>query len=185
MVRPAPHSARAQDPRGNGRSDRPTDPAAYADDEFIADAIAVLDANDVTQAVVVALCQGAGVSLVLAATPSGRVVAVVAINPALNLAPPHAHRAPGGFDNEPVGDTGWELENRHHWLHDWDRYTEFFFDEILPEAHSTKQHEDCVGWAAATTAETLIAYREQPWRPHHRSPTPPRTSAVECAARCW
>ena len=39
------HTVLAFDPRGNGRSDRPTDPAAYADDEFIADAIAVLDAN--------------------------------------------------------------------------------------------------------------------------------------------
>src|SRR6476660_2893139 len=32
------------DGRGNGQSDRPADPAAYADREFAADAVAVLDA---------------------------------------------------------------------------------------------------------------------------------------------
>jgi pimeloyl-ACP methyl ester carboxylesterase len=30
--------------RGNGRADRPTDAAAYRDEEFVADAVAVLDA---------------------------------------------------------------------------------------------------------------------------------------------
>ena len=32
------------DPRGNGRSDRPQSAAAYADAEFVADTIAVMDA---------------------------------------------------------------------------------------------------------------------------------------------
>src|SRR6516162_8555605 len=41
------------DARGTGRSDRPEDPAAYADDEIVADAVAVLDACGVAQAVVV------------------------------------------------------------------------------------------------------------------------------------
>jgi hypothetical protein len=39
------------DPRGNGRSDRPQTPAAYADTEFVADTIAVMDAAGVDQAV--------------------------------------------------------------------------------------------------------------------------------------
>src|SRR6516165_3142591 len=41
------------DPRGNGRSDRPPAAAAYADTEFVADTIAVMDACDVERAVVV------------------------------------------------------------------------------------------------------------------------------------
>ena len=32
------------DPRGNGRSDRPREPAAYAEIEFVADTVAVMDA---------------------------------------------------------------------------------------------------------------------------------------------
>src|SRR5215472_8834600 len=43
------------DPRGNGRSDRPQSPAAYADTEFVADTVAVLDACGVERAVVAGL----------------------------------------------------------------------------------------------------------------------------------
>ena len=31
-------------------------------------------------------------------------------------------------------------------MRDWRRFTEFFFGEMFPEPHSTKQHEDCVEW---------------------------------------
>jgi pimeloyl-ACP methyl ester carboxylesterase len=34
------------DGRGNGKSDRPADPEAYANEEYVADALAVLDATD-------------------------------------------------------------------------------------------------------------------------------------------
>ena len=40
------------DGRGNGRSDRPPIPAAYADTEFVDDAVAVLDAAGTERAVV-------------------------------------------------------------------------------------------------------------------------------------
>src|ERR1700731_3676416 len=39
------------DPRGNGRSDRPQTEAAYADTEWVADTIAVMDATGVDRAV--------------------------------------------------------------------------------------------------------------------------------------
>ena len=44
------------DGRGNGRSDRPTDPAAYVDDRSVADIVTVLDATGTQQAVLVGLC---------------------------------------------------------------------------------------------------------------------------------
>lgn len=150
------------DPRGNGRSDRPNDPAAYADEEFIADALKVLDAAGVDRAVVIGLCQSAGVAIVLAADHPDRVAGVVAVNPALNVAPAHAHRSPGGFDSHPVSDEGWAMENRSHWLGDWARYCTFFFGEMLPEPHSTKPCEDCVDWALEAGSETMLAYRDQP-----------------------
>ena len=43
------------DPRGNGRSDRPQSPAAYADTEFVADTVAVMDACGVDRAVIVGI----------------------------------------------------------------------------------------------------------------------------------
>jgi pimeloyl-ACP methyl ester carboxylesterase len=51
------------DPRGNGRSDRPPQVSAYNRREFVEDAIAVLDAQGVDQAVVVSCCAGVGVLL--------------------------------------------------------------------------------------------------------------------------
>ena len=45
------------DPRGNGRSDRPEVAAAYADAEFVADTIAVMDAVGVSRAVLVGTVQ--------------------------------------------------------------------------------------------------------------------------------
>ena len=40
----------AFDPRGNGQSDRPDDVAAYSLDNYVADALAVMDATDAGQA---------------------------------------------------------------------------------------------------------------------------------------
>src|SRR5438105_9502612 len=47
------------DGRGNGRSDRPQDAAAYAEREFAADTLAVLDATETEQAVIVGFSLGA------------------------------------------------------------------------------------------------------------------------------
>ena len=44
------YRALAFDPRGNGRSDKPSEPAAYADTETVADAIAVMDATGTERA---------------------------------------------------------------------------------------------------------------------------------------
>src|SRR5438270_8682500 len=43
------------DPRGNGRSDRPPHPGAYREEEFAADALAVMDATDTDRAILVSL----------------------------------------------------------------------------------------------------------------------------------
>ena len=82
------------DPRGNGRSDRPTDPAAYGDLQYVADTIAVLDALDIERAVLVGLCQSAWQALVCAARHPDRVQGVFAIGPwARDTTPPHPVRA--------------------------------------------------------------------------------------------
>src|SRR6266513_5080892 len=47
------------DGRGNGKSDRPSEPEAYTEPEFAGDALAVMDATDTEQAVLVSLSRGA------------------------------------------------------------------------------------------------------------------------------
>lgn len=151
------HTVVTFDPPGNGRSARTLDADAYSDAALLADAWAVLDAAGVDAAVFVGVCSGAGLSLLAAAERAERVLGVVAINPGVMLTPRHPHRRPGDFDVVRGDDTGWNKENRHYWLRDWRGYADFFFGEMLPEPHSTKQHDDCVAWASATSAEIMLA----------------------------
>jgi pimeloyl-ACP methyl ester carboxylesterase len=146
------------DPRGNGRSDRPSDPAAYDEVEFAADALAVLDATATERAVVVSLSLGAQRALLLAAGHPERIAGAVFIGPALPLGGLSGDRAIlDRFDEELDTDDGWAKYNRHYWLRDYAGFLEFFFSECLSEPHSTKQIEDAVGWGLGTTPETLLA----------------------------
>jgi pimeloyl-ACP methyl ester carboxylesterase/predicted glycosyltransferase len=146
------------DPRGNGRSDRPTDPAAYSERELAADALAVLDATETKRALLVSLSVGVQRALILAAEHPDRVSGALFIAPSLPLAPGHADRVPllARFDEELETEDGWAKYNRHYWLRDYHGFLEFFFSRCLTEPHSTKQIEDAVGWGLDTTAETLL-----------------------------
>jgi pimeloyl-ACP methyl ester carboxylesterase/predicted glycosyltransferase len=151
------------DGRGNGRSDRPSEPDAYREEEFAADAIAVMDATATDRAVVVSLSRGAERSLQLAANHPERVDRMVFIAPALPL-PPATPRlqAMREFD-EPRDDyTGWGKWNRHYWVEHYEDFLEFFFSQCFTEPHSTKQREDTVGWGLETDAETLVATQLAP-----------------------
>ena len=153
------------DPRGNGRSDRPVDPAAMADGQFVADAVAVLDATDTEQALLVALSAGNTWALGLAADHPSRVLGWVAIAPAIRgLGPPSPERMAlyQRFDERLDAKTGWGLYNRYTWLRDYRRFVEFFMHESLPEPHSTKQWDDAVGWGMDTDGETLVATSDAP-----------------------
>jgi pimeloyl-ACP methyl ester carboxylesterase/predicted glycosyltransferase len=142
------------DPRGNGRSDRPRDPAAYDPHQAAEDAIAVLDANGVEQAVVVSWC-GVGSEVILAAEHPDRVTSLVQLGPDLRVSPlPHEEPS---FDDVLDSHEGWAKENRHYWLRDWQGYLEWFHSQCFIEAHSTKQIEDAVGWGLETDAETILA----------------------------
>jgi pimeloyl-ACP methyl ester carboxylesterase/predicted glycosyltransferase len=146
------------DPRGNGRSDRPPGSDAYAEAEFAADALAVLDAAAAEKAVIVSLSMGAQRALILGAEHPERVAGLVFIGPALSLGGLEADRAPvSRFHEELETDDGWAKYNRHYWLRDYRGFLEFFFSQCFSEPHSTKQIEDCVGWALDTDAETLAA----------------------------
>jgi pimeloyl-ACP methyl ester carboxylesterase len=145
------------DGRGNGRSDRPGRWQAYTEREFAADALAVMDATATERAALVSLSCGALWSTLMAAEHPDRVAGLVYIAPAVALAPPHPERAVHSF-LEPLGtDEGWARYNQHYWLRDYRGFLEFFFSRCLTEPHSTKQHEDCVGWALEMTPETLVA----------------------------
>jgi pimeloyl-ACP methyl ester carboxylesterase/predicted glycosyltransferase len=124
------------DPRGNGRSDRPLDTAAYDRDERTGDAIAVLDAAGVRRAVVVAWCC-AGDELTLAVEHADRVERLVLVAPDLEL-------------------TETPKLERYERVGDWEAFLTDFFADVSSEPHSSKQIEDGLGWASETDAATLL-----------------------------
>src|SRR6266571_2096870 len=152
------------DGRGNGRSDRPPEPAAYDEREFADDALAVLDATGTERAVIVGFSLGGQRGLLLAAEHPERVDGAVFIGPSF----------PGGgdllpertvfsdFDREYDAYEGWAKYNRHHWLRDYRDFVEFFMSKMFTEPHSAKPIEDAVDWALETDGETLIATQEGP-----------------------
>jgi pimeloyl-ACP methyl ester carboxylesterase/predicted glycosyltransferase len=143
------------DGRGNGRSDRPEGAEAYNIDEFAADALAVMDATGTERARLVALSCGALWATVLAADHPERVDAIAYVCPAVALAPGHPERDVHPFDEPLATDEQWAKYNSHYWRRAYRDFLEFFFARCFNEPHSTKQIEDCIGWALQTTPETL------------------------------
>jgi pimeloyl-ACP methyl ester carboxylesterase/predicted glycosyltransferase len=144
------------DGRGNGRSDRPEHSDAYAETEFAADALAVLDATGTERAVIVGLSLGAQRGLILAAAHPDRVESAVFIGPAYpGGGQPLAARMVSWADELDTTE-GWAKYNRHFWLRDYASFLEFFFAQMFSEPHSTKPIEDCVGWGRETAPETLV-----------------------------
>jgi pimeloyl-ACP methyl ester carboxylesterase/predicted glycosyltransferase len=134
------------DGRGTGRSGRPTAASAYTHHEFAADTLAVLDATGCSEAVLVTLSCGTLWGVQVAADHPDRVRGLVAICPAVPLAPPLAERAVYPFD-EPIEDTdGWAKYNAHYWARAYGEFLPFFFGRMFAEPHSTKQIEDCIEW---------------------------------------
>jgi pimeloyl-ACP methyl ester carboxylesterase len=145
------------DPRGNGRSDRPTSAAAYAESEYAADALAVMDATGTGRAVIVSLSMGAQRALLLASDHPSRVAGAIFIGPALPLARTIPGREAVSQFLEPVDtDDGWATYNAHYWRRNYRGFLEFFFGECFSEPHSTKPWDDTVAWGLETDPESLI-----------------------------
>ena len=166
------------DPRGNGRSGRPTEPEAYAESEFAADAVAVLDATGTERAVVVGYSLGTQRGLLLATDHPERVSGLVFVGPAYpgGGEPLTARLVP--WEDELDTDEGWAKYNKHFWLRDYRAFVEFFFSQIFSEPHSTKQTEDCIGWALETDGEMLVTAE------YGATLAPDRAEELARAVRC-
>jgi pimeloyl-ACP methyl ester carboxylesterase/UDP:flavonoid glycosyltransferase YjiC (YdhE family) len=151
------------DPRGNGLSDRPTDPAAYSDAVVTSDIGAVLNATGTERAVLAGFCTGFIWALLFATAEPERVAGIVAISPTLPIAPADPwERYENSFDDVLDTDEGWAKENRHYWRRDWRGYVEFFMSQIATEPHSTKPYDDLVEWGMQTDAATMLCDADAP-----------------------
>ena len=146
----------AYDARGNGKSDRPMEAAAYTLDNFLADALAVMDATNVGEAILVGLSQGGFHASVLAAYHPERVKAAILVGTVATIGPGYPYLAPRHFLAERERFEGWDKYNRAYWLAQYPDFAEHFIRNICSEPHSTKQIEDGIAWAGETTGPVLV-----------------------------
>jgi pimeloyl-ACP methyl ester carboxylesterase len=146
------------DPRGNGRSCRPADPAEYTEDKYAEDLLAVMDASGTERAVLVSLSRGAKRSLLVADSHPERVLGLVFIAPSIPVTAKDEEATwQGSFEEGRASRNGWDQWNAHFWRSHYRDFIDWFFARVFPEPHSTKQTEDAVGYALETDPETLIA----------------------------
>ncbi|QPF92576.1 alpha/beta hydrolase [Bradyrhizobium commune] len=143
------------DPRGNGKSDRPDDIAAYSLDQYVADTIAVMDAINASEAIVVGLSSAGIICSVLAAHHPERVTAAVLIGTVATIGPGNPYMTPQHFGTPQQPYEGWNKYNRDYWLTNYTDFAEFFIGSIFSEPHSTKQIEDALAWASETDGHIL------------------------------
>ncbi|MBR0936075.1 alpha/beta hydrolase [Bradyrhizobium jicamae] len=143
------------DGRGNGQSDRPDDVSAYTLDNYVADALAVMDATQTSAAILVGLSFGAMIACILAAYHTERVKAAILAGTAAAIGPgypymgnAHFHRKLSEFDD-------WDKYNYDYWISNYPDFATHFVGNIFIEPHSTKQIEDGVAWACDTTGPIL------------------------------
>jgi pimeloyl-ACP methyl ester carboxylesterase len=171
------------DGRGNGRSDRPTEPEAYRSAEFTADALSVMDATGTERTVLVAMSLGSTWALELGALHPERVAGIVFIAPALPLGLSKARLA-HSFTERLDTTEGWAKYNQHYWREHYREFLEFFFSQMFTEPHSTKPIEDTVGWGLETDPETLIATRLGPSIHGEPFSDPERAAGLARRLRC-
>jgi len=154
------------DPRGNGKSDRPSAPEAYAEEEFMRDALAVLDANSVERAFIVSLSRGAQRALLLATEHPERVLGAAFIDPffpvslfrSLHWRLMSSPRLQPLLMGRPLTTRGYGKFNPHHFRADFTDFLQWWQEKNFSEKHSTKQIEDGIAWGLETDPETAIAF---------------------------
>jgi pimeloyl-ACP methyl ester carboxylesterase/predicted glycosyltransferase len=147
----------AYDGRGNGKSDRPADMAAYSLDNYVADLLAVMDATAAGKAILVGLSFGGMLSCVLAAHHPERVKAAVLVGTVSSIGPPtYPYLGNKHFAARQEQFEGWNKFNRDYWLANYPDFAEHFIRNIHSEPHSTRQIEDGIDWASDTSGPVLI-----------------------------
>lgn len=143
------------DGRGSGASGRPASAVSYGNDEYARDVVAVLDATGTDHAVLVGMSCGATWAVHVAAEHPERVRGLLALSPScgFEITTQRDQYVWSGAAEDPVG---WAKYNKAYWLGEgWDDFVAFFFAEMYPEPHSTKQREDAERWAHEATAQMV------------------------------
>jgi pimeloyl-ACP methyl ester carboxylesterase/predicted glycosyltransferase len=143
------------DGRGNGKSDRPADVAAYSLDNYVDDVLAVMDVTNAGRAILVGLSFGGTLACIIAAHHAHRVKAAILAGSSATIGAAYPYMTPEHFFSKQESFEDWNKRNREHWLTNYPDFADHFVRNIFSEPHSTKQIEDGIGWANETTGLVL------------------------------
>ncbi|HVE68614.1 MAG TPA: alpha/beta fold hydrolase [Solirubrobacteraceae bacterium] len=143
------------DPRGNGGSDRPEDPALYAPLHHVEDALAMLDANGVEKAITVSLSAGTIPNLGMCALHPERVEKAIFLGSLYPVCDPF----PGWMQTDVTAEResydGWDRYNVHAIHEDLAGFAAWWGEVCLPEPHSTVQMDFGVARALQSTPDAI------------------------------
>lgn len=145
------------DPRGNGRSGRPSGRENHGWRHYVDDLLGVMDETETGMAVLVGLSVSGYWANVAGILHPDRAHGVVGICPVAGLGIVLEERIRYSYTERLEITEGWAKENVHYIRSNYRDYVEFFVNQMFSETHSTKQIEDGVSWALETEAEMLIA----------------------------
>lgn len=143
------------DGRGNGKSDRPAEVEAYSLDNYLADALAVMDATAAGPCIIVGLSFAGMLASMLAAHHPERVRAAILVGTTASIGPNYPYFSPKHFLIKHDRFEGWDKFNRAYWQTNYPDFAEHFITRIFPEPHSTKQIEDGIRYAGDTNGPVL------------------------------
>ncbi|HET7503012.1 MAG TPA: alpha/beta fold hydrolase [Kofleriaceae bacterium] len=144
------------DGRGNGRSDRPRGGAPYSEQDFVDDALAVMDHLKIKEAFTASMSMGGRWNLQLAAEHGDRIRGAIFLAHSLPLGTYIKEWAGVPFGKRLDTTDGWAKFNRYYWVEHYQEFVEWYFVRVHSEAHSTKQIEDSIAWALETSPEVLV-----------------------------
>lgn len=147
------------DPRGNGKSDRPSDPSGYDFDLRCSDIGEVMDATGTKRAILFGQSSSGQTTSAFAARHPDRVEALIIVGTSTPIVEGFERNAPKelGPDGKPIG---WAKLVPEYWRKDYLDFAEFFVGEVNNELHSTKQFEDAFDWAKDGDGDMLAMTAE-------------------------
>jgi pimeloyl-ACP methyl ester carboxylesterase len=153
------------DPRGAGRSDRPS--TGYRFSDHMADAVAVMRAARVDRASLIAASNGANVAVLLAARLPHLVERLVLVDPAIAAGPEAMSEDDDddAFWLERASYQGWEQWSAPFWRADWPGFARWFLETAFNERDSEAVIEAVLRIAVEADPEMLIQEHVE-WHEH-------------------
>jgi pimeloyl-ACP methyl ester carboxylesterase/predicted glycosyltransferase len=134
---------------------RLTDAATVSQDNYVADALAVMDKTNAGNAILVGASFGGLIACIVAAYHPDRVKAAILVGTAARIGPGFPYMTVEHFLAKFDRFDGWNKHNREYFLNHYSDLADHFARHVFTEPHSTRQIEEGIDFANDTTGPVL------------------------------